>query len=83
MANKEIIFEGIPGSRVWGRELHVTLGDDKRVEWWVVPVGDQGYTRPLEDSQIAARFIADLARRLGFRSRPEDVNPAEVSKHVR
>lgn len=81
MSNKEIIFEGIPGSRVWGRELHVILGDDKHVEWWVDPIGDQGYTRPLEDLQIAGRFIEQLARGLGFRRRPEDGNPVERSEN--
>lgn len=84
MINKEIIFEGIPGSRYSGRELHVTLGEDKRVKWQVLPIGDQGYTRPFdEDFPIVDYFIEELARSLGFRRRPEDVNPAEVSKHVR
>lgn len=74
MVNKEIIFEGMPGSRVWGRELHVTLGDDKCVEWRVAPIGEQGYTRPLEDLQLAERFIEQLASGLGFRRRLEEVN---------
>lgn len=74
MANREIIFEGIPGSRVSGRELHVSLGDDKRVEWRVVPIGDQGYTRPFENLQRVEWFIENLTLSLGFRRRPEDVN---------
>ena len=71
MASREIIFEGIPGSRVSGRELHCTVSDNNCVDWQVVPIGEQGRGLPLEDLHTAELFVQGLARSLGFRSRLE------------
>ena len=82
MANKEIIeefiFEGIPGSRFSGRELHFTVGDNKCVDWQVVPIGEQGRGLPLEDLHTAELFVQGLARSLGFRRLEVTTSSAEL-----
>lgn len=78
MATKEIIFKAIPaaipGSAIFGKELHFTLNEDNHVEWQVIPEGERGRSRPFEDLQAAEGFANGYAARLGFIRRLENIN---------
>lgn len=74
MANREIIFQAMPGSSAFGKELHFILGDNNCVRWQVVPRGEQGFSLPFENLREVERFVQNHARRLGFTRRLEDTN---------
>lgn len=75
MNEREIIFEGMPGTPVFGRELRFEVDGRNRLRWQTIPQGEEGSSGSFADILEAVTYAQGYAESHFYSRKLEAVNP--------